>query len=106
MQAIPSVTPLSRTAFCTSSVMSVAVSPPVVRRRVSCWKTFIVVAIVRESLPEAALESQQPQWILQLVGLGYLDGSRHCHAAAQVERWARLDSNQGPTDYESAALTR
>ncbi len=21
------------------------------------------------------------------------------------EKWARLDSNQGPTDYESAALT-
>jgi hypothetical protein len=28
-------------------------------------KTFIVVAIVRESLPDAALESQQPQGILQ-----------------------------------------
>jgi hypothetical protein len=22
-----------------------------------------------------------------------------------LRRWARLDSNQGPTDYESAALT-
>src|SRR5512146_1095140 len=65
MQAIPSVMSLSRTARCTSSVMSLTVSPPAVRRRVSCWKTFIVVAIVRESLPDAADESQQPQWILQ-----------------------------------------
>jgi hypothetical protein len=24
---------------------------------------------------------------------------------APLQRWARLDSNQGPTDYESAALT-
>src|SRR5690348_16428216 len=65
MQAIPSVTPLSRTAFCTSSVMSVTVSPPAVRRRVSCWKTFIVVAILRESLPDAAVEPSHSQWILQ-----------------------------------------
>src|SRR5206468_5964601 len=53
MQAIPSTTPLSRTAFRTSSVMSVTVRPPAVRRRVSCWKTFIVAAILRESLPDA-----------------------------------------------------
>jgi hypothetical protein len=26
-------------------------------------------------------------------------------AFGSVERWAGLDSNQGPTDYESAALT-
>jgi hypothetical protein len=25
---------------------------------------------------------------------------------AELSQWARLDSNQGPTDYESAALTR
>src|SRR5215472_10684661 len=53
MQAIPSTTPLSRTAAITSSVMSVRVSPPAVRRRVSCWKTFIAVAILREALPGA-----------------------------------------------------
>jgi hypothetical protein len=65
MQAIPSVTPLSRTAFCTSSVMSVSVRPPAVRRRVSCWNTFIVEAILRESLPDASVEPAHPQWILQ-----------------------------------------
>src|SRR5579862_181544 len=53
MHAIPSVTPLSRTAACTSSVMSVTVSPPAVRRRVSCWKTFMDVAILRDGLPRA-----------------------------------------------------
>src|SRR5215471_9204958 len=53
MQAIPSTTPLSRTAAITSSVMSVRVSPPAVRRRVSCWKTFIAVAILREAVPGA-----------------------------------------------------
>ena len=26
-------------------------------------------------------------------------------ALASLSKWARLDSNQGPTDYESAALT-
>jgi hypothetical protein len=65
MQAIPSRTPLSRTAFCTSSVMSVTVRPPAVRKRVSCWNTFIVAAILRESLPDAAGEPPHPQWILQ-----------------------------------------
>src|SRR5215831_7008197 len=53
MQAIPSTTPLSRTAPCTSSVMSVTVSPPSVRKRVSCWKTFIAAAILREAVPGA-----------------------------------------------------
>src|SRR5262249_26081302 len=53
MQAIPSMTSLARTALCTSSVMSVTVSPPAVRRRVSCWNTFIAVAILRESLPDS-----------------------------------------------------
>src|SRR5215467_10973205 len=66
MQAIPSETPLSRTAFWTSSVMSVTVRPPAVRRRVSCWNTFIVAAILRESLPDAAAEPSHPQWILQV----------------------------------------
>src|SRR5690349_23399768 len=56
MQAIPSTTSLARTAACTSSVMSVTVSPPAVRRRVSCWNTFIAVAILRESLPDARAE--------------------------------------------------
>src|SRR5690242_19172802 len=56
MQAIPSTTSLARTAFCTSSVMSVTVSPPDVRRRVSCWNTFIAVAILRESLPDRRAE--------------------------------------------------
>src|SRR5579875_2756246 len=65
MHAIPSVTPLSRTADCTSSVMSVTVSPPAVRSLVSCWKTFIVAAILRESLPERGTERSHPQWILQ-----------------------------------------
>src|SRR5262249_61553689 len=65
MQAIPSVTPLSRTAFCTSSVMSVTVSPPAVRSRVSCWNTFIVAAILRESLPDWAVEPSHPQRILR-----------------------------------------
>lgn len=64
MQAIPSATPLSRTAFFTSSVMSVTVRPPAVRRRVSCWNTFIVEAILRESLPDSAVEPPHPQWIL------------------------------------------
>src|SRR5690349_21064411 len=40
MQTIPSRMPLSRTAPCTSSVMSVTVSPPEVRSCVSRWKTF------------------------------------------------------------------
>jgi hypothetical protein len=26
-------------------------------------------------------------------------------SVAELSQWARLDSNQGPTDYESAALT-
>src|SRR6266480_1491688 len=65
MQAIPSTTPLSRTAFCTSSVMSLTVSPPAVRRRVSCWNTFIVAAILRESLPDGVVEHPDPQWILR-----------------------------------------
>ena len=65
MQAIPSATPLSQTARCTSSVMSVTVSPPAVRRRVSCWNTFIVEAILRESLPDAPAEPPHPQWILR-----------------------------------------
>jgi hypothetical protein len=65
MHAIPSTTPLSRTAFWTSSVMSLTVRPPVVRRRVSCWNTFMVAAILRESLPEAAVEPPHSQWILQ-----------------------------------------
>src|SRR5579884_1212261 len=65
MHAIPSVTPLSRTAARTSSVMSVTVSPPAVRSRVSCWKTFIVAAILRESLPERGSEQPLPQRILQ-----------------------------------------
>src|SRR5438067_508587 len=65
MQAMPSTTPLSRTAFRTSSVMSVTVRPPAVRRRVSCWNTFIAAAILRESLPDAAVEPSHPQRILQ-----------------------------------------
>src|SRR5262245_24845951 len=65
MQAIPSATSLSRTARCTSSVMSVTVSPPAVRRCVSCWNTFIVAAILRESLPDPATELPHPQWILR-----------------------------------------
>src|SRR5436305_15161404 len=65
MQAIPSTTPLSRTAFWTSSVMSLTVRPPAVRRRVSCWNTFIIVAILRESLPDSAVEASHPQWILR-----------------------------------------
>jgi hypothetical protein len=65
MQAIPSTTPLSRTAFWTSSVMSLTVRPPAVRSRVSCWNTFIVVAILRESLPDPAVEPSDSQWILQ-----------------------------------------
>jgi hypothetical protein len=69
MQAIPSATPLSRTAFCTSSVMSVTVRPPAVRKRVSCWNTFIVAAILRESLPDAEGEPPHPQWILQVATL-------------------------------------
>src|SRR6476646_8499390 len=89
MQAIPSVTPLSRTAFWTSSVMSVRVRPPAVRRRVSCWNTFIVEAILRESLPDSAVEPPHPQWILR--------------EAVIAGSWARLDSNQGPTDHEPAA---
>src|SRR5690242_304386 len=40
MHAIPSVMPLSRTAWRTSSVMSRTVRPPVVRSCVSRWKTF------------------------------------------------------------------
>ena len=40
MQAIPSSMPLARTASLTSSVMSVTVSPPDVRRLRSSWKTF------------------------------------------------------------------
>src|SRR5262249_45694474 len=64
MQAIPSTTPLSRTAFCTSSVMSVRVRPPAVLRRVSCWNTFIVAAILRESLPDGLAEPSHPQRIL------------------------------------------
>src|SRR6266567_4788357 len=40
MHAIPSVIPLSRTQALTSSVMSVTVRPPAVRRLRSCWKTF------------------------------------------------------------------
>src|SRR5262245_37996891 len=65
MQAMPSVTSLSRTARWTSSVMSVTVSPPAVRRRVSCWNTFIVAAILRESLPDSAGEPPHPPWILR-----------------------------------------
>src|SRR5215471_373012 len=56
MHAMPSTTPLSRTAPCTSSVMSVTVSPPAVRKRVSCWKTFIAAAILREAVPGAGGE--------------------------------------------------
>src|SRR6266516_2496481 len=37
---MPSRIPLSRTAACTSSVMSVTVRPPTVRSCVSRWKTF------------------------------------------------------------------
>src|SRR5215210_2059172 len=40
MQAIPVVTPLSRTASLTSSVMSRTERPPAVRSSVWCWKTF------------------------------------------------------------------
>src|SRR5215210_1527242 len=40
MHAMPSVTPLSRTASMTSSVMSRTASPPAVRSSVSRWKTF------------------------------------------------------------------
>ena len=49
---------------------------------------------------------------------GRLTGNRGCQASEcfaiqdpsfgildRGRRWARLDSNQGPTDYESAALT-
>jgi hypothetical protein len=46
-------------------VMSVTVRPPAVRRRVSCWNTFIVAAILRESLPDAHGEPSHPQWILR-----------------------------------------
>src|SRR5262249_48809167 len=76
MQAIPSTTPLSRTAFCTSSVMSLTVRPPAVRRRVSCWNTFIVAAILRESLPDSAVEPAHPQRILKGLRLdrGPLEG--------------------------------
>src|SRR5579884_4384024 len=66
MQAMPSTTPLSRTARWTSSVMSLTVRPPVVRRRVSCWNTFIVAAILRESIPDARVEAPDPQRILQV----------------------------------------
>src|SRR5579884_121221 len=66
MQAIPSTTPLSRTAPWTSSVMSVTVRPPAVRSRVSCWKTFIAVAILRQSLPATVPEPAHPQRILHL----------------------------------------
>jgi hypothetical protein len=36
-----------------------------VRSRVSCWKTFIAVAILRESLPDATREPAHPQRILR-----------------------------------------
>src|SRR5579884_410581 len=65
MQAMPSTTPLSRTARCTSSVMSVTVRPPAVRSRVSCWKTFIAAAILREAIPDAPDERTHPQRILR-----------------------------------------
>src|SRR5947208_661107 len=39
---MPSTTPLSWTASCTSSVMSRTARPPVVRSCRSCWKTFTV----------------------------------------------------------------
>src|SRR5580765_968083 len=87
MQAIPSVTPLSRTAFWTSSVMSVRVRPPAVWRRVSCWNTFIVEAILRESLPDSAVEPPHPQWIMrdleEILGSGGLDG----HRSGALGRW-------------------
>jgi len=86
MQAIPSTTPLSRTAFCTSSVMSLTVSPPVVRRRVSCWNTFIVVAILRESLPDARGELPNPQWILRSGGDVILPVERVERARRRVRR--------------------
>src|SRR6478672_7242345 len=82
MQAIPSVTPLSRTAFWTSSVMSVRVRPPAVRRRVSCWNTFIVEAILRESLRDSAVEPPHPQWILRDAVVVQLDPQR---APAEVD---------------------
>jgi hypothetical protein len=43
----------------------VTVSPPAVRSRVSCWKTFIVAAIVREPLPDVEEERIYPQRILR-----------------------------------------
>ena len=43
--------------------------------------------------------------MLGAVALGVLYGWRNPAAAKAVTVWARLDSNQGATDYESAALT-
>ena len=38
--------------------------------------------------------SHEPSWLNHAVSLNHV-----------ASKWARLDSKQGPTDYESAALT-
>src|SRR5712691_5321549 len=43
---MPSWMPLSRTAVCTFSVMSVTVRPPEVRSFVSSWKTFTAAIVL------------------------------------------------------------
>src|SRR6266536_2971447 len=51
---MPSITPLSRTASVTSSVMSRTARPPLVRSCRSCWKTFTVAHPPRCGRPRSA----------------------------------------------------
>ncbi len=57
------------------------------------------------------LERLEPQGstvvsIPRLLGIGGTPDRNDANSASLSSRyWARLDSNQGPTDYESAALT-
>src|SRR4051794_39557353 len=84
---MPSTMPLSRTASCTSSVMSRTVSPPVVRSCVSRWKTFIAgilaerpgtstgePALSAEPAPEAPAGRREPP-----------GGSQLCFQATEKE---------------------
>src|ERR1700746_1374377 len=102
MHAIPSAISLRRTASCTSSVMSVTVSPPVVRSCFSCWKTFMptlfcsIRARLAAKKPQAGLEA----WASASGGAGGV-GRRggglsvgvegHVEAAVQPDRlaWVR-----------------
>jgi hypothetical protein len=80
--------------------MVLAAMPVCLRRSVALGRSSSASAPRISSLRSSKLWREDVFWLGRVVAVSsveaYLQG---------FSLWARLDSNQGPTDYESAALT-